>query len=97
MKNSIEILVSPSGRVQTTISTSDGCISMELHRDGLKDSEILANFAVNKRYRNYSGKWTLTMPQEFKVFEAQHFTDLIALALAYTYDRDNPMDVDYSY
>lgn len=97
MINTLEILISPSGRVQTTIVTSDGCSAMELHRDGIKDTEILANFAVNKRYRSYPGKWTLTMPQAFKVFEAPQFTDLIALALAYTYERDNPMGFNYFY
>ena len=97
MKNSLEILLIADLRLRVTFVTSDGFSAMDLHPLGTKDAELLFKFSKLEKYRAYPGGWTLTLPHEQKVFTAEKFTDLIAQALAYTYERDNPMDYDYTY
>lgn len=97
MKNSLEILLTADLRLRVTFVTSDGFSAMELHSLGTKDTDLLVKFSKLEKYRAYPGGWQLTMPHEQKVFSTEKFTDLIAQALAYTYERDNPMDYDYTY
>jgi len=90
MKNVLELSVMPDTRVKTTITTTDSVTTMEIHKSSEKDQDVLLKMGRNKFYRSFKGSWVVSLPQDFKTFEGQEFTDATAKALTFINERDNP-------
>lgn len=90
MKNTLELIVMDDGRIKTTMTTTDGVTTMEIHRDGEDDENVLVKLSKNKFYRGFKGEWEITLPQDSRTFEGKEFTDATAKTLAFINERDTP-------
>lgn len=90
MKNTMELLVMPDKRIRTTMTTSDGVTTMEMHRPDECEEDVLVKMSRNKFYRRFKGDWELSLAVDSRVFNGKEFTDVTSRALAYINERDNP-------
>jgi len=90
VKNSLELIVMDDRRIQTTMFTTDGVTTMEIHLAGQDDEDVLVKMSRNKFYRDFKGEWELSLPQDSRTFEGKEFTDVTSKALAFINERDNP-------
>ena len=93
MKNTLEIKTI-NGVVHTLIVTSDGTISMEVHREWLNDEKVLELLIKRKFYQNFKGSWQITFPQDHKTFIESTFENVVSSSLHYIFERDNPSFCD---
>jgi hypothetical protein len=86
----MELIVLADRCVKITMTTTDGVTTMEIHRAGLDDEDVLINMSRNKFYRGFKGEWELSLPQDSRTFSGKEFTDVTSKALAFINERDNP-------
>lgn len=78
------------GRIKTTMTTTDGVTTMEIHRDGQKDDDVLLKMGKNKFYRGFKGVWEVSLPQDSRTFDGNDFIDATTKALVFINERDTP-------
>jgi hypothetical protein len=88
--NTFTLIVTDKKQVKTDIVTTDGISTMELHRIGLSEEDVLVKMSRENYYAKYAGEWELSMPQDAQTFTAPEFTKVTAKAIVYINERDNP-------
>jgi hypothetical protein len=88
--NTYELKRHPSGCYQSSI-LCNGVSSWELHPPHLKtDLKVLETFRDKKFYQHYKGPWTITLPDDHKIFKDDKLEIAIRMAITYINERDYP-------
>ncbi len=92
--HTLSVKKSATGMYESAISV-DGVDIWEMHAEFRNtDQKVIKHIIGTNVYQMYKGRWSVTLPDDFRVFSADTFDKATGNALEYITERDNPQWVD---